>query len=140
MENPQTIGAYKRIQDFHPNADEYGVFFAFNKKQYDEAVERLTALGTLARDAKILYHPHFSGLYGTQENIDAFLEAYENRDKAIPQECDPQEVYFYEYNNYECMNSWDGDLDAVKVIVGYFGKEAARKITRIDAYYSIDKI
>jgi len=88
----------------------------------------------------VQYHPHISGLYGTNEGITAFLEAYENRDKAIPQECDPQEVYFYEYNNHECMLAWDGDLEAIRLVIDYFGEETARKIVRYEACKSIDQI
>jgi len=140
MENPQTLDRYKQIKNEHPNADDYGVFFAFSKKQFKEAVDCLTESGKIREDAKIYYHEHISGLYGTQSGITRFLEAYENRDKAIPQECDPQEIYFYEFNNHECMLAWDGDLEAIKLIIDYFGIDAARKLVRFEASKSIDDI
>jgi hypothetical protein len=51
-----------------------------------------------------------------------FFKFYDDSRAAIPKECDPQEVYFYEYNNHECMIAWDGDKEAYDLIVGYGGK------------------
>jgi len=133
MLNPQTIERYKAIKEIHPDADSIGVFFAFSQKQFDENRQKLIDLGTLAPDAQIKYHPHISGLYGTDESIGKYLAAYDERAKQIPKECDPQEVYFYEWNNHETMYSWDGDDEAIKIILEYFGMEAAMSITRIDA-------
>ena len=112
MLNPQTIERYKAIKETHPDADAIGVFFAFSDKQFNENRQKLIDLGTLAPDAKIKYHPSISGLYGTDESIGNFLAAYDDRAKLIPKECDPQEVYFYEWNNHETMYSWDGDAEA----------------------------
>lgn len=133
MLNPQTIDRYKAIKETHPDADAIGVFFAFSQEQFAENRQKLIDLGTLAPDAQIKYHPHISGLYGTEESIGKFLAAYDDRAKLIPEECDPQEVYFYEWNNYETMYSWDGDAEAIKTILEYFGMEAAMSLTRFDA-------
>lgn len=133
MLNPQTIERYKAIKETHHDADAIGVFFAFSDKQFNENRQKLIDLGTLAPDAKIKYHPSISGLYGTDESIGNFLAAYDDRAKLIPEECDPQEVYFYEWNNHETMYSWDGDAEAIKIILEYFGMEAAVSITRFDA-------
>jgi len=140
MLNPQTIDRYKQIKNEHPNADEYGVFFAFSKKQFKEGYEHLIETGKISAGAKVQYHPHISGLYGTNEGITAFLEAYENRDKAIPQECDPQEVYFYEYNNHESMYAWGGDVEAIKLIIEYWGVDVAKTIQRYNAAKTIEQI
>ena len=133
MLNPQTIDRYNAIKETHPDADAIGVFFAFSDKQFNENRQKLIDLGTLAPDAKIKYHPSISGLYGTDESIGRFLAAYDDRAKLIPEECDPQEVYFYEWNNHETMYSWDGDAEAIKIILEYFGMEAAMSLTRFDA-------
>jgi len=140
MLNPQTIGRYKEIKNGHPNCDELGVFFAFGKKQFDEAVERLTKLGKITANTKLMYHPHINGLHGTQEGIDAFLDFYNGRNKHIPTECDPQEVYFYEYNNHESMYAWDGDVEAIKLIIEYWGVDVAKTIQRYNAAKTIEQI
>lgn len=139
MENAQTIRRYREIQDQHPKCDEFGVFFAFSKKQYNEGVARLKELGFI-KDESELRQDRLGGLIGTAEGIRGFLDFYKERDKAIPVECDPQEVYFYEFNNYESMYAWDGDLEAIKVIIEHWGAEVARSIIRFDACKSIDAI
>lgn len=58
----------------------------------------------------------------------------------IKNECDPQEVYFYEYNNHECMISWDGDLEAIRLIIDTWGKDVAATIKRYNANSSIEDI
>lgn len=42
--------------------------------------------------------------------------------KRVVEECDPQEVYFHEWNNHECM--FTDDTDAMKVVVRLFGTKA----------------
>lgn len=138
MLNAQTTKRYKEIQDAHPDADKYGVFFAFSKEQFAKGVAHLKELGFIDDNSKL--QQTGSGLIGTHECITKFLNFYEERDKAIPNECDPQEVYFYEYNNFESMYAWDGDLDAIKVIIGYWGVEVAKTIKRYNACHSISDI
>ena len=70
-------------------------------------------------------------IIGTRKGIDDFMYFYEERDKQIPKECDPQEVYFYEYNNHECCYGWEGDTPAYELIVNYFGEDVAKAIKRI---------
>lgn len=138
MVNPQTIKRYRNINKTHPDPDSYGVFFAFNKEQFNESVNRLERLGTLPKEAKLCAAGY--GLYGTRNSITEFLNAYKHRDKAIPKECDPQEVYFYEFDNHECMYSWDGDSEAIKIIINIWGADVARTIRRFDATQSIDQL
>lgn len=140
MLNPQTIERYKEIRSGHPDCDEYGVFFAFSEEQFDRAVERLTKAGKIDGSSKLQYHPHISGLYGTKESIFAYLKFYMERDKRIPTDCDPQEVYFYEYNNHECMYDWDGDAEAINIIIDYWGADVARTIKRYNAAKTIEQI
>jgi len=140
MLNPQTIKRYNEIMNGHPNCDELGVFFAFSEEQFNAAIERLIKFGKITADTEIKYHPHINGLHGTQDGIDAFLDFYKDMDKHIPTECDPQEVYFYEYNNHESMYDWDGDAEAIKLIIEYWGVEVAKKIKRYNAAKTIEQI
>ena len=70
-------------------------------------------------------------MIGTRSGIRGILEFYDKRDKQISQECDAQEVYFYEYNNHECCYGWEGDAPAYELIVDYFGEDVAKTIKRI---------
>ena len=79
-------------------------------------------------------------LYGTHEGIEALEAYYVGVKERIRTECDPQEVYFYECNNFEYMYNWDGDEEAIKLILDYWGEDVARGIKRIKANYTIEEI
>ena len=130
MLNPKTTSLYHELRyDTHPDVDEYGVFFAFNQEQFDKGYNHLVELGFISNGDKISMGN--GGVYGTPESIKAFLDFYENRDKEIPTKCDPQEAYFFEYNNFESMIAWDGDKDAYNTIVNLWGEDVAKTIIRI---------
>lgn len=129
MVNPRTLDRYREIIDGHPRIENYACFFAFGQEQFDRNLAAAISAGRIKEGEKL--YSHYSGLYGTHEGITSFLAWYSERDKAIPAECDPQEVYFYEYNNHECMFSWDGDKDAFDLVVAHFGEEVASKIVRL---------
>lgn len=38
------------------------------------------------------------------------------------------------------MYAWDGDLDAIKLIIDYWGAETAKKLIRFNDSRSIDEI
>lgn len=139
MQNAQTIARYREINNQHPNCDDYGVFFAFSKEQFAKGVAHLKELGFIKEESELRQDKR-TGLIGTNDGISGFLNFYDTSRAAIPQECDPQEVYFYEYNNYESMYAWDGDLEAIKIIIAYWGADVARKLIRFNASKSIDEI
>ena len=128
MENAKTINRYLELKSGEPDTEKYGVFFAFGIDQFEEGRKRLIAKGYLKEGEKVCSAG--MGLYGTSEEIDRYLDFYKQRIKLQGQECDPQEVYFYEWNNHECMVSMDDD-PALKLIIDIFGKEAAHKIKRV---------
>ena len=138
MMNAQTVERYREIQNAHPDADKCGVFFAFSNEQFTEGYNHLVELGHIKHGDKVLRS--VGGMFGTKEGIDKFIKFYEDRDKPIKDECDPQEIYFYEYNNHESMISWDGDLSAIKIIIGIWGADIARNIKRYNASMSVDNI
>ena len=129
MLNAQTVKRYREIQDERPDADKCGVFFAFSDQQFGEGYRRLVDLGHINDGDKVLCGP--AGAFGTKAGFDKFFGFYDEREKKVKDECDPQEVYFYEYNNHECMIAWDGDLDAIRIIERIWGEETARNIKRI---------
>lgn len=139
MMNPVTIKRYREIQDMQPDADKCGVFFAFSNSQFHEGYDHLVELGHIKKGDKVV-QTGIGGMFGTKESIDKFLGFYEDRNKEVAAECDPQEVYFYEYNNHESMIAWDGDLEAIKLIIDLFGVDEARKIKRYNASESIENL
>lgn len=127
MVKPKTINRYMKIKGEHPREEAYGVFFAFSKEQFQEGYKSLVRRGYVKDGEKITSGA--MGIYGTADEIVRFFDFYNERNKRIAKECDPQEVYFYEWNNHECM--FGDDDDVVKLIADYFGKEAAHKIHRV---------
>ena len=123
------MSKYTEITQQHPETID--CFFAFS-------VEQLAAgkAGLSDPNAKIYNGGH--GLFGTKEGILNFYKAYEERDKRIAAECDPQEVYNYEFGNHECSYTND-DTDAIKIVLGYFGVERTREVKRRFAYYNIEE-
>lgn len=73
------------------------------------------------------------GIYNMFKHFDAINEL-------IKAECNPQEVYFFEYNNHECMYSYEGDEPAIQLIIDYWGADVARTIVRIDGATPIDEL
>ncbi len=138
MINAQTVNRYREIKDQHPDADKCGVFFAFSNQQFNEGYKHLIELGHIKDGDKIVRG--VAGAFGTKEGLDKFFKFYEDRDTPIKEECDPQEVYFYEYNNHESMIAWDGDLEAIKIVIDIWGADVARKIIRYNASMSVDNI
>lgn len=80
------------------------------------------------------------GGFATKDGAKRLFEFYESINAKIKAECDPQEVYVYEYNNHECCIAWDGDLEAIRIVLSLFGEEAARKIKRFRASMTVDNL
>jgi hypothetical protein len=94
-------------------------FFAFNNKQFEEGIEKCNLQGK-----KICSHA--AGLYGTREGIEKFLEGYDKRDEIIKKNCNPQDVYNYEYYNHECDYTND-DRKVLDIVERIFGENVKIK-------------
>ena len=129
MVSPKTIGRYLELKSERPKSENYGIFFAFNNEQFEEGRKRLIDKGYL-KDGETLCSAG-AGTYGTKTEIDRFMKFYEEREAVMKKECNPQEVYFYEWNDHECM--FGGDDAAMKIVISVFGKKAAHTIHRVCA-------
>lgn len=134
--NPKTLDRYKELTNTHPDTDRLPVFFAFGDKQFSEGLASLRR--KYGEDTKVLSGG--AGLYGTAEGIKAVFQFYKDVAKRMAEECDPQEVYCYEFNNHESCIAYDGDAEAMRTVLGIFGEEAARGVKRYCAFYSIDDL
>lgn len=135
--NAKTLKRYRELKDEQSNVDtkKFDVFFAFSNEQFKEG---LKSIRPLAEGEKLVSIG--GGGFATKDGAKRLLEFYESIDAKIKAECDPQEVYVYEYNDHECCIAWDGDLEAIKIVLSLFGEEAARKIKRYNASMSVDNI
>lgn len=118
--------------------DKIGIFAAFSDEQFKEGYERMVRLGHI-KDGDKVYHLA-AGCYGTKEGFERLTTYYEDIENTIRAECDPQEVYYYEYNNFECCIAYDGDYDAMKQIILTFGEDAARNVRRLRPLIPMDEI
>lgn len=102
------------------DAPEGDYFFAFSNADFDKKAKKLEGKGKIY-DAGM-------GMYGTKEGISKFFEFYADL-KQKKQQCDPQEVYDYEYRNNECEYvGYDGD--AMEVVMDLFTEEQVKTIKR----------
>jgi hypothetical protein len=131
--NAKTLKRYKELTNQHPDIEKHGCFFAFGNESFCKGLSCLIERGVVKSVKEIVSDG--GGMYGTPDGIRAVYRAYDDRNKIISQECDPQEVYCYEYNNHESCIAYDGDLEAFRLVIYLFGEEAARRIKRFNAYY-----
>lgn len=131
-----TIEIYKSIKEEMYHKQHEGIFYAFDEKGFNEGYERVKHL--LKEGEKVVRFT--GGGFGVRAYIDKMLEYYDECDARIANECEPQEVYVYEYNNHECMYAYEGDVEAVNCVIRIFGNDAARKLQRRSSCYSVDTI
>lgn len=136
LQNPQTLERYHQLRDEANSVDVYkwNLFFAFSDKQFLEGKQK----AHITDDMKIYRYGY--GMFGTHDGYVQYVKFLNEIDKRIREECDPQEVYVYEYNNHECMINWEGDDDAIAIIIDTWGKDIAKKIKRYSVQNSVDEV
>lgn len=139
MQNPQTIGRYQELRyGKQPSLEELGLMAAFNKAQFAEGYLSLKEKGHVKEPKELISFG--AGIFGTQKGYDKYTEWIEQREEAIKHECDPQEVYFFEHGNHESCINYEGDTDAIKLIIDIWGVEIAKSIYRRNVCMSVDVI
>lgn len=121
--------------------DKYGIFFAFSNEQFEQGYKGLVQRGLISDGDKICRFG--GGAYGTRGGMRRWKEESDAIDKQIADECDPYEVYLYEYNNFECCIDWDGDQRAVEAVLRLFGPKRTKDALmgrRFRACSSIEEI
>jgi hypothetical protein len=116
-----TINTYLEIKAVYPPMKH--CFFAFNNQQFADG----KAQSGILHDEKI-YHVG-SGLYGTKNGLEAYMRGIDENLARIPKECNPQDVYEYEFDNHECRFIHD-DTAAIKLVTSYFGEDIAKTVKR----------
>ena len=101
-------------------------------EQYNEALVKHSLVGKKIFSTDI-------GLYGTSEGIEAYFGAFAKLREKVAVECNPQDVYNYEFNNHECEYVCC-DSEAMKYVVSIFGMERAKTVKRRHGYISIEEI
>lgn len=134
--NAQTLDHYcdlKKAMNEHRHPE---VEFAFGKEQFDKMLSILKP--KLKEGEKIIAFG--SGGFATPYGYNQLVKFYDEMNERIKNECDPQEVYVYQYNNYECCIAYEGDTHAIKYVLDIFGEEKCRTIKRYRVQMTIDQL
>lgn len=137
MAGATTIDRYKALKyDEQPPKGNY--FWAFDRNQLAAGYMRLKESGAVSEPNQLVKAG--GGLFGTRQALHDLHMWEIKRGARIADECDPQEVYLYEYNNHESFISWDGDLEPIMIIISIWGYEVAQKIERLSITKTIEQI
>ena len=136
-ENSKTIKRYQQLCNERSAIDtaKFDIFWAFSNQQFADGLKSIRPL----KDGEKLVRIGAGG-FGTRDGVDRYLKCLHEYDDRIKEDCDPQEVYCWEYNNHESFLSWDGDMGAIQVIIDIWGADVAKTIKRRSVCYSIDEM
>jgi hypothetical protein len=112
-----TVRHYQELKNQEPIMED--CFFAFSNEQFKKGIEKHNL-----KDKKILNGG--MGLYGTMEGIEKFMKFYDDISTRIGKECNPQDVYDYEFDNHECSITMD-DTQVMELLKSYFGEDVKVK-------------
>lgn len=135
--NAKTLKRYKELcrERDTVNITRFDCFFAFNGRQFAEGKRTIRPLN----DGEELIN-FGGGGYGTKDGVKRLFKFYEDIEQRISRECDPQEVYCYEFNNHESCIAYDGDIEAIRLVARIWGVETAKTIKRRSAFYGVEEL
>lgn len=135
--NAKTLKRYKELNEQRNSCDltSFDMFCAFSNEQFENGSKTIRPL----REGE-KYVTLGAGVYGTKDGVKRYLDFAADIRRRIAEECDPQEVYCYEFNNFESCIAYDGDVNAIRHIIDVFGAETANSIKRFCAFYSIEHL
>lgn len=127
IEGASTIERYIELEMKQYNYSNPEIFIAFTKEDLEDKAEQR------GLDLQEVFHFRY-GICGTEKGYKQYLDDMKAIRKSIAAECNPQEVYYYEWNNHECHINLEGDLEPANIIRRIWGKETLAKINRINKY------
>lgn len=135
--NAATLSEYHRLNEERNHVDlaKFDLFCAFSDEQFERNSKTIRPLREGEKYVRV-----GGGIFGTADGYEKYVAYSDEIDRQIRENCDPQEVYCYEYNNYESCIAYDGDTNAIRLIIALFGFETAAKIKRFSAFYSLDSL
>ena len=134
IQNDQTLKVYQAIrkeqyEHVHPET-------CWEFTNFQNVLNKLKPL--LKEGEKIIRFAN--GGYATPKGWEMMKAFWKSIDERIRTECDPQEVYYYEYNNHESCINYEGDTDAIQIIINIYGPDVARQIKRFSKKMTIDQL
>lgn len=134
--NAKTLNRYQELCREREETDvsKFRCFFAFSQEQLEQGQRSIK----LKPNEKLVSFG--GGGFGVEDGVNKYFAHLNEVQNRIRTECDPQEVYCYEFNNYESFIAFDGDVDAIRLIAAIWGQEAASRIKRFSPFYSLKTI
>ena len=131
--NAKTLSRYHELCEERDKTDvkKYRCFYAFSKEQFEQGQK---SIGLKPNERLVSFG---CGGYGTQDGANKMFAHIQDIQSRIRTECDPQEVYCYEFNTHECAIDIDGDVSAIRIIAAIWGQETASRIKRFSPFYSL---
>ena len=124
ISDAKTLDRYEELEKQKHEVSDKEIFFAFSDEQLQEGLKKS------GLSSEQIYH-FGAGMFGTIEGHDRLYNKIKAIDENIRKECDPKEVYWYEYNNHESFINWEGDTDAWNKVLHIFGEEICSTIHRL---------
>ena len=106
------MNTYKELKEKYYESDE-GVFYAFSREQFEKGM----IMCGYDENTKLLRND--MGGFGTKEAFKKREERLKAIKKEIQEKCTPEEIYKYEFVNYECGYTGD-DSEAVEMVRLFF--------------------
>lgn len=133
---PKTIRRYIQLQEQSRTVkcQDHHCFFALKGDDMDKKKKEAGI-----KEGEKIYSVT-GGLYGTEDGIKSYFEALGGNEETIRRECNPYEVYLYEFDNYECNIDTEGDYRAIAKVTSIYGEEIAEMIPRKRAYYDFNRV
>lgn len=134
--NAKTLNRYQELCRERDETDvsKFRCFFAFSQEQLEQGQRSIK----LKPNEKLVSFG--GGGFGVEDGVNKYFAHLNEVQNRIRTECDPQEVYCYEFNNYESAIAFDGDVDAIRLIAAIWGQEAASRIKRFSPFYSLENL
>lgn len=137
IKDAETLNRYRALKyDAQPPKGNY--FWAFDKETLFAKAAQMKREGKISDVKEIVGGG--AGLFGTRQALRDLDMWYIRQGAQIAEECNPVEVYLFEYNNHESFIAWEGDLEAIKIIIDIWGYETAMTIKRLSPNSSIENI
>lgn len=144
FENDKTMDLYKKLKYDLASKTYEGMFFAFSKEDFYRGYDKIKHLLKVMPDGSLekVVRMGDTGGFCTHAAWEEWKKDIKEADERIKNECDPYEVYCYEYNNHEGCINYDGDEDALLIVYEYWGREGVDSIShrRFNKIYSIEEI
>lgn len=135
MKKEERIAKYCELKKKWNSKNYVGTFYAIDEDDKKNGIKKILSLRN-GNEELVQYTKH---LFGWKRYLDEMVDKKYAIRNMIVSECNPQDVYDYEYKQNNCKIDPCGDVEAIKTIINIFGVEIANKIKRKNKHLTIKK-